>query len=335
MSTKGMALAALAGAVLASVPVAAEQAALSWVRVTEHAGWQARDSSGEVTLNGRMWLLGGWFDSRGPCPRDVWSSADGGEWVQATAKAPWTHSDLATTLVHDGRMWLMGGWADGRLPGASASNEVSSSTDGVDWQCATDKAPWRARCGAGGVVLNGRMWLLGGIERYYDGDMLLNDVWSSADGKTWECATEHAPWAPRAYHGALAYAGKLWVFGGGNYVPTYSAHNDVWCSTDGREWTQVTDHAPWPPRIWFSSVVYRDRMWLLGGWSNLPSKNWNDVWTSTDGKQWTPLLTKEVWSPRHEQSAYVHQDKLWLVAGNPWPTTNDVWRLDVPPGWFR
>ncbi len=308
---------------------------LSWVRVTEHAGWQARDSCGEVTFNGRMWLLGGWFAVMSPCARDVWSSADGIQWVQATPEAPWKHGDLPTPLVFGDRMWLLGGWSGGRLPGATASNQVWSSADGASWQCVADSAPWPARLGAGGVVFKGRMWLLGGATHFHENDVLLNDVWSSADGKTWECATEHAPWAPRGYHGALAFAGKLWVFGGGNYVPTYQGHNDVWCSEDGRTWTQVTKSAPWHPRIWFSNLVYRDRMWVIGGWSDQPSKNWNDVWTSTDGKNWTELAAANVWSPRHETSAYVHQDKLWVVAGNPWPVVNDVWQLDVPPGWFR
>lgn len=34
-----------------------------WVRVTEHAGWQARDSQGEVVYKNRLWIFGGWFQS--------------------------------------------------------------------------------------------------------------------------------------------------------------------------------------------------------------------------------------------------------------------------------
>ena len=130
------------------------------------------------------------------------------------------------------------------------------------------------------------MWILGGTENYYFGDekSLKNDVWSSADGKEWKQETAHAPWSPRAYHAAVVHDGKLWVIGGGNYVPEYHASNDVWCSSDGVNWEQVTEHAPWSPRLWFSAVVYRDRMWVLGGWSNKPSKNWGDVWYSRDGK---------------------------------------------------
>ncbi len=320
---------------LSSVLQAAGLERLAWVRVTEHADFKPRDSSGEVVLGGKMWLLGGWYTSKGPAPRDVWSSTDGTHWTLVNPQAPWTHPDLPTTLVYQDRVWIMGGWAGGRLPGASASNQVWCSADGAKWQCATAKAPWPARLGAAGAVFQGKMWLLGGIERYYDGDQLLGDVWNSTDGVHWNQVTKKAPWPARAYHGVLVYQNKLWLMGGGNYMPTYCAFNDVWCSDDGREWKQVAGRAAWAPRIWFSSLVYRDRMWLLGGWSNRPSKNWGDVWYSSDGARWKQLTAEPSWSPRHEQSAYVFDDKLWIVAGNAWPLVNDVWRLEVPAGWLE
>ena len=36
-----------------------EDRVLDWVKVTDRAGWQPRDSSGEVVYNNRLWLLGG------------------------------------------------------------------------------------------------------------------------------------------------------------------------------------------------------------------------------------------------------------------------------------
>src|SRR5690606_25075687 len=130
----------------------------------------------------------------------------------------------------------------GRLPHASASNHVWSSADGVEWKQETDNAGWAPRMAAGAVVFKDRMWILGGIEKYYFGtdDDLRNDVWSSPDGVHWTCVTENAPWSPRAYLGAVVHAGKIWVMGGGNYLPNYQAHNDVWSSPDGVNWTRET-----------------------------------------------------------------------------------------------
>lgn len=303
----------------------------NWVRVTEQAAWKPRDSSGELVFNNRLWLFGGWYDSFSPPPRDVWSSADGKAWELVTADAPWKYSDLGMTAVFRDRMWFLGGWTNGRLPGHGATNECWSSTNGKEWTLATNAA-WSPRLAAGVTVFQDRLWVIGGTENYYFGDerSAKNDVWSSADGKSWMQATANAPWSPRAYHQVVAHAGKLWVLGGGNYVPKYEARNDVWCSADGVHWDLVADHAAWSPRLWFSAVTHRDRMWVLGGWSNNPSRNWGDVWHSRDGKTWTPLKTDVVWKERHEHSAYVFQDAIWIAGGHAQPLSNEVWRLELP-----
>jgi hypothetical protein len=324
-------LACCAGLLLAAAPDDPD-----WVRVTDKAGWRPRDSSGEVVFKDQLWLLGGWFDSHSAPPRDVWSSPDGKAWKLVTKEAPWRYSDLPMTLAFRDRMWLMGGWTNGRLPGHGAANEVWSSADGAAWKREAD-AGWSARIAAGAVVFKGRMWVLGGTENYYFGDdkSLKNDVWSSADGKAWRLETKAAPWSPRAYHAALVHDGKLWVLGGGNYVPKYHALNDVWCSPDGVKWERVTKAAPWPPRIWFSAVTYRDRIWVLGGWSNDPSRNWGDVWHSRDGQAWTQLKTRTSWKERHEHSAYVFRDRIWVAGGHAQPLSSEVWSLHVPKGWLK
>jgi hypothetical protein len=141
--------------------------------------------------------------------------------------------------------------------------------------------------------------------------------------------TAKAPWTPRAYHAALAFDNRLWIFGGGNYLPGYAAHNDVWNSPDGINWTRVTEHAPWEARIWFSAVVFRKEMWLLGGWSNNPFRNWNDVWHTADGRHWEKVETPHTWPVRHEHSTYVFRNRLWVTAGNVPPLVNDVWKLEI------
>lgn len=310
---------------------------LDWIKATDKAGWRPRDSSGEVVFKDQLWILGGWFDSFSAPPRDVWSSSDGKSWKQVVKEAPWKHSDLPMTLHFQDRIWLMGGWFNGRLPGHSAGNEVWASADGEKWQQVTKKAGWEPRLAAGAVVFKGRMWILGGTQDYYFGDekSLKSDVWSSADGNEWRRETAAAPWSPRAYHVAVVHDGKIWILGGGNYVPKYQALNDVWCSPDGVTWEQVTQKASWHSRLWFSAVVYRDRIWVLGGWSNNPAKNWGDVWYSRDGKRWTQLPSRVIWKERHEHSAYVFQDKIWVAGGHAQPLSSEVWSLEVPKAWFK
>ncbi|MFN7926023.1 MAG: hypothetical protein U0Q16_38350 [Bryobacteraceae bacterium] len=306
-----------------------------WVR-EGNAPWQPRDSQGEAVFRDRLWIFGGWFQSFEAPPRDVWSSPDGKSWTRVLDSAPWLHSDLPMSIAFKKRMWIMGGWYKGRLPGHSASNAVWSSTDGSHWTQVTPHAGWTPRISAALVEFRGRMWILGGTEDYYFGDRnsLKNDVWSSADGKTWTQVTVHAEWSPRAYHQAAVLGGRIYVFGGGNYVPEYEAHNDVWSSDDGVHWREETAAAPWNPRIWFSAAVYRDRMWVLGGWSKVPETNWGDVWYSRDGRAWTRLESKVTWKERHEHSVFVHRDRLWIAGGHAKPLSNEVWSLLLPRDFF-
>jgi hypothetical protein len=193
----------------------------------------------------------------------------------------------------------------------------------------TDKAPWAGRYAAGGTTFAGRMWVMGGLAK----GTIYNDVWSSADGVNWTLEVANAPWSRRqAFGNVVAHGGSLWLVGGGITVyQPFKAYRDVWRSPDGRDWTKVTDCAPWPARIWSCCAVYRNRIWLLGGFRAQPTwNNFNDIWYSADGADWKQLVSENLWEPRHELSAYVHQDALWVVAGNAWPLKSDVWRLRVP-----
>lgn len=324
------------GWLLAQPLNAADKVAPDWVRVTEKAGWQPRDSQGEVVFRDKLWIFGGWFNSFAAPPRDVWNSADGKTWKLVEKSAAWKHSDLSMSVVFKDRMWFMGGWYNGRLDGHSASNMVWSSTDGVKWEQVTAKAGWSPRIASALVVFRDKMWIIGGTENYYFGDdkSPKNDVWSSTDGREWKLATANAPWAPRAYHQAAVLNDRIYVFGGGNYVPKYNAFNDVWSSADGVTWKQETKAAPWHARLWFPAVVYRDRMWVTGGWSNNPSTNWGDVWYSKNGRDWKQFKSKVIWKERHEHSAFVFQDRIFIAGGHARPLSSEVWSLHIPKDWF-
>lgn len=322
---------------LAGTVLRAEEKSPNWVKVSDKNGFTPRDSCGELVFQDKLWLMGGWVDSFKDPPRDIWTSKDGKDWTRVAETAPWKHSDFPMTLVYKDKIWVMGGWHGGRLAHASASNQVWSTPDGVNWKQETEAAAWSPRMAGGVCVFKDRMWLLGGIQKYYFGndDDLKNDVWSSSDGVTWELATEKAPWSPRAYIVPVVLNGRIYVFAGGNYLPRYQVKNDVWSSEDGKNWRLEIEQAPWSGRIWYSAVAYRDRLWLLGGWSNNPSRNWNDVWTSKDGKTWAQFKTETVWKERHEHSTYVKDDKIYVVAGHAAPLQNDVWELFVPKEYFK
>jgi len=287
----------------------------NWRQVRGTSPWQPRDSAGELTFNNRMWLLGGYIPE---LVSDVWSSTNGDEWQQTGEIAAPAGINIPVTFAYDGKMWV-----------SSNDGHLFASSDGTQWQLVSDNLPCLPRYGAGCAVFAGRMWILGGAA---DGTAY-NDVWSSTDGIEWTQEVAVAPWSRRQLFGnVVVHDNKLWIIGGGltNYQP-FKAYRDIWCSADGREWIQVSDEAPWPARIWSSCAVYRNRIWLLGGFRAQPGwNNFNDVWYSSDGRHWQLLESEDIWSPRHELSAYVHDNHLWVVGGNAWPLLNDVWQLHLP-----
>lgn len=255
-------------------------------------------------------------------------------WIQVTAHAPFAARDGAGALSFRGRLWLLGGWnpADPVHFPTHCNSEVWSSTDGADWTLGLRQAPWEERHTAGYVVHHDRMWIVGGdaIQKHYQ-----NDVWSSADGIRWEQATDRVPWAPRVLHLTAAFAERIWVMGGQalpQFAPAPEAfHNDVWSSTNGRDWTRVCEHAPWPARgMVGGSAVHRGRLWILGGGTydtpGSPERRfYNDVWSTADGVHWEQHIEQAPWSARQYHDVAVFDDRLWVLEGWNKGNRNDVW----------
>lgn len=287
-----------------------------WELVAEEADFSPRDTAEDCVFDGKMWLSNGYYHGN-VLHRDLYSSTDGVRWARVNMSTPYPgYSELVT---YRGKMWAI-------------KDEVWTSTDGVNWEQVCEQTPFGTRGYGEAVVFDGKIWQLG------SGD----DVYWTEDGANWTCATENAAYGNRAAGAVTAYNGKLWLNGGRISQPNdppeegyeqYTTFNDVWCSEDGKNWTRVTEHAPWDPRMWFIAKVYRGRMWIIGGYDNVNHKNFGDVWYTQDGKNWEQYPTEDAFSPRHEPTCYTYMGSLWVVAGNEWPVRNDTWRLTLPEGW--
>ena len=173
-------------------------------------------------------------------------------WVKVTGNAAFAPRDRAGALVHRGKMWFIGGWnpEDKTYFPRICNNEVWSSTDGAIWTLEKSNTfmtgefdsarDWEGRHTAGYVVFKNRMWIVGGdpIQGHYQ-----NDIWSSEDGKKWQCVTREVPWGPRVLHYTVAFKDRLWVMGG-QTLPQFAPekecfYNDVWSSKDGVKWQKV------------------------------------------------------------------------------------------------
>lgn len=252
-------------------------------------------------------------------------------WTLRTDDAAFSPRDSMGEVVYDNKIWLMGGYAPQRV------NEVWASSDGTNWTMATAAAPWAKRNLPGTVVYGGRMWIMGGINGLGSGG--LNDVWSSIDGVDWTQATAAAPWSPRGAISPVVFQNKMWVTGGLGALDGTDHHNDIWTSTDGSTWNQVTAAAPWTDRGMHTTLVHDDKMWVIAGGvydQNQPNNigaEYNDVWVTEDGENWTQVLEHAPFDGRRFFGATVYDNRMWVVAGfsddhpHPWHNSNrnDVW----------
>jgi hypothetical protein len=201
------------------------------------------------------------------------------------------------------------------------------------------------------VVFDNKMWVIGG----FDGTDFKSDVWYSSDGITWAQATASAAFGKRAGHTSVVFPDpndnnklKMWVIGGSSAPQTTPPseidmpQNDVWSSSDGINWMLATSVAAFPARMQHTSVVFADRMWVIGGKEGSPANPeylW-DSWFSSDGVNWRQSTTSNYFHPTragHASVVYPKNDGgIWVIGGitkgdyQPTPFLGDVWTTKVP-----
>ena len=222
-----------------------------------------------------------------------------------------------------------------------------------EWLCVTARAAFAPRDGAGALVFRGRMWLLGGWnpqDRAHFPRITSNDVWSSQDGAAWKLEKANSfreatcdakgDWEGRHTGGYVVYRNKLWLVGGDANQGHYQ--NDVWNSADGKVWSLVNkDHpVPWGPRALHYTVVFKDKIWILGG-QTLPQFAaarevfYRDLWNTSDGVRWERVTPREPFWPARGMigGSAVFKNRIWVLGGGTYDTPatparkfyNDVW----------
>ena len=195
-----------------------------------------------------------------------------------------------------------------------------------------NEAEFSARRDHSSVVHANKIWVIGGLatDESIGDNTRVNDVWSSTDGTNWTEATPAAGFSARRNHSSVVYKENIWVIGGISNVSASTRLNDVWSSPDGITWTQATDNAGFPARGNHSSVVFSNRIWVIGG-----SSGGNDVWSSTDGTNWTEVTNAAAFGNRSFHSSVVHAEKIWLIGGFNAAYQNDVWSSINGTNWAR
>lgn len=269
-------------------------------------------------------------------------------WDTVVDGAPWGGRAGLRVVELDGALFVMGGRTprDSPIPGDSELwGDVWRSDDGgAAWaQVVGSGQAWPARAYFQAVTMDDAVYVMGGQDFAFPASTFFNDVWRSGDGTTWEALTPAAPWSARAGLMAAAFDGALYVFGGsrnddtavvGPTGPTREYFNDVWRSTDGVTWEQLTDAAPWAPRAGGAVAVKDGELYLLGGEAGFlcsPQPDcvppyFNDVWKTADGETWEQVTAAAGWSPRPGHQCETLGDRIVCFGGFGQPENPvDMW----------
>ena len=118
------------------------------------------------------------------------------------------------------------------------------------------------------------------------------------------------------------------MIGGGSASSSVNSYNkDVWYSSDGVTWTQATASANFGERSGHTSVVFDNKIWVIGGY-DVFGNHTNSVWHSSDGVTWTQATPSANFGARSYHESVVYDGKIWVIGGlesNPSTYKNDAW----------
>jgi hypothetical protein len=97
--------------------------------------------------------------------------------------------------------------------------------------------------------------------------------------------------------------------------------------------SQATSSAQWSGRWGHTSVVFDNKIWVIGGVATDGYKN--DVWYSTDGVNWTQATSSAQWSARRSHTSVVFDNKIWVIGGYDGTYKKDVWYSTDGVNWTQ
>jgi hypothetical protein len=309
---------------------------VNWTQRATNIGLPWYSTHLNVTVfGGAMWAISGGAS---------FSSTDGATWTPRSAFGAIGGNNgrgYASLSVYDDNLWYIGG-APGLNPQpGDLVSEVWKSSDGISWTLVgTPAFPVRYRHAA--FALNGRLWVFGGQTHDGFGDFKWAlDAWSSTDGIQWR--EESTRGLDSSYLAKVVErSGPDQVILIGGIQRGYS--NNVWQTTDGRNWTSLSSQARFSPRA-TRGVSFNGQLWIIGGATiDRPEGGVsNEIWRSADGIDWTRVVPTTIFPPRDGHSIVVFQNKLWVIGG--WEGSllgggndvrlNDVWSSSDGVAWTQ
>lgn len=188
--------------------------------------------------------------------------------------------------------------------GATVSSQtVNESSRRYVWTKVTEQAAYPPSYNFPVYVANNRMWAF-----HQQG------IWDSADGKTWTKSKLPAIRRDAYETRYVQFRDAVYALGEnrGNYLDIKFG-SKIRRTTDFQKWETLAEESNFPSRIFYSLLVFNDKLWLLAGYDG---KNYyNDVWNSADGVTWARVTEHAAWSPRMDAMVVAFKNRIYLGGG--------------------
>lgn len=287
-----------------------------WIQKTDKAPFSGRVAHSTVVFKNKIFVIGGWDGKN--VKNDIWSSSDGKTWTLVREHSPFRPRGLHTTIAFKNKLWIIGGICVDKNNDFNDLNDIWVSDDGKNWQNITKNASFPKRGGHSIIVYKNKLWLIGGIA-------CAGDVWSSTDGKNWVQVVKDTDFLRRGGHSSVVFNNKIWVIGGFsiNNKNSFNDFNNLWYSTDGKNWTEATNNNRFLANAGHAGIVHDNKIYIIGGF-----RMKGRVICSTNAIDWDLNTVLPPYGERVAHSSVVFKDKIWLIGGYDWKDNkSDVWYL--------
>jgi hypothetical protein len=141
-----------------------------------------------------------------------------------------------------------------------------------------------------------------------------NGAWLSNDGSRWVKTTLPESGLNSGYQKYVQFNEAVYALGAltGNHE-NFTISTKILRTRDFNKWETLAESSNLPQRVFYKTVVFKNKIWLLGGYDG--KRYHNDVWNSPDGIHWTRVVDNALWSARTPSVLVVFNNKLWLMGG--------------------
>ncbi len=236
--------------------------------------------------------------------------------------------DLHSKTLHNYNSYNLVKFKDSIWIIGESPERIYRSRDGREWVKVNVKDDKRfiPRSKAAITGFQNKIWIIGGV---WTGEMpdsnntvggrhvayiVMNDVWSSIDGESWELVTDKAPWGARMDASAVEFNGKLFLVGGDRYGREKTG-SEVWESPNGRAWintsiTKKDEVSGDKIRNHYAGVMVHNKKLHVFDIIAM------ELAISVDGQKFSKAALKEVKDPKNITSANIGGRLCYLSTGD-------------------